>query len=157
MPDAVRIEAAVDARDVELRLTLGEGELVAIVGRNGSGKSTCIQLIAGALRPDSGTISLGGTVVAGPQTFVPAHRRRIGYLEQRPLLFPHLTVAGNVAFGPAPGERRRAPRHAGPRPSWRPSALPASAPPGARTLRRAGPTRRHRPRAGHRPRDSPAG
>jgi len=100
MPDAVRIAVRVDARDVELNLTMGEGELVAIVGRNGSGKSTCIQLIAGALRPDSGTVSLGGAVVAGPDTYVPAHRRRIGYLEQRPLLFPHLTVAGNVAFGP---------------------------------------------------------
>ncbi|SHJ34785.1 molybdate transport system ATP-binding protein [Tessaracoccus bendigoensis DSM 12906] len=100
MPDAVRIDARVEARDVELDLTLGEGELVAIVGPNGSGKSTCIELIAGALRPDSGTVALGGTVVAGAQTFVPAHRRRIGYLEQRPLLFPHLTVVGNVAFGP---------------------------------------------------------
>ena len=111
---AVRLDARVDARDVELALTVGEGELLAVVGPNGSGKSTCIQLLAGALRPDSGTVTLGGVVAAGPGVFLPPHRRRIGYLEQRPLLFPHLGVVDNVAFGPrsrglpAAAARRRA-------------------------------------------------
>lgn len=100
MPDAVRIEARVEARGVDLDLGLREGEVAAVIGPNGAGKSTCIQLIAGALRPDVGTVSLAGRAVAGPGVFVPAHRRRVGYLEQRPLLFPHLGVLDNVAFGP---------------------------------------------------------
>lgn len=100
MSDAVRIAAAVAVRGVEIDLVMGEGEVVAIVGPNGAGKSTCIQLIAGALKPDDGTVELGGTVVADKARLIPAHRRRIGYLEQRPLLFPHLSVADNVAFGP---------------------------------------------------------
>lgn len=100
MADAIRIDARIEARDVDLDLTFGEGELVALIGPNGSGKSTCIQLIAGALRPDRGTVALDGEVVADPRRLVPPHRRRIGYLEQRPLLFPHLSVLDNVAFGP---------------------------------------------------------
>lgn len=100
MFDAVRIDARVDARHVNLQLVLGEGELVAVIGPNGAGKSTCIQLIAGALQPDSGSVELSGVVVADQRRLVPAHRRRVGYLEQRPLLFPHLSVLGNVAFGP---------------------------------------------------------
>lgn len=100
MADAIRIDARVAAREVELDLVMGEGELVALIGPNGAGKSTCIQLIAGALRPDWGTVRFDGVTVAGPGVLVPAHLRRVGYLEQRPLLFPHLSVLENVAFGP---------------------------------------------------------
>src|SRR5581483_7412900 len=50
-------------------------------------------------RADGGTITLGGQVVDGPRAFVPPERRRIGYVPQEGALFPHLTVAKNVAFG----------------------------------------------------------
>lgn len=100
MPEAVRIDARVDARGVDLDLTMAQAELIAVIGPNGAGKSTCIQLIAGALRPDSGSVELGGVRVADARRLLPAYRRRIGYLDQRPLLFPHLSVVENVAFGP---------------------------------------------------------
>ncbi len=100
MTEALRIDARVVDRGVDARLALEAGRLLALVGPNGAGKSTCIQLLAGALGPDDGTVEVGGEVVADARRVVPAHRRRVGYLEQRPLLFPHLSVADNVAFGP---------------------------------------------------------
>lgn len=107
-----RIAGALDCRiadrDVELRLEVPAGRRVAIVGPNGAGKSTALELLAGHLRPDSGEVSLHGGVVSSPRTHVPAHRRQVVSLEQRPGLFPHLTAAANVAFGPrARGVDRR--------------------------------------------------
>ncbi|HJE52122.1 MAG TPA: ATP-binding cassette domain-containing protein [Tessaracoccus flavescens] len=96
----VRVAAQVAARGLALEIVLPDGDTVAIVGPNGAGKSSLIQLIAGSLRPDAGTVSMGGEEVAGPAGAVPVHRRRVGYLEQRALLFPHLSVLDNVAFGP---------------------------------------------------------
>lgn len=111
MADAVCVAAAITNRGVDLDLTAATGQLTAVVGPNGSGKSTCIQLVAGALQPDAGSVILDGETVAGPRRHVPAHRRRVGYLEQRPLLFPHLNVLDNVAFGPrARGAERAAAR-----------------------------------------------
>lgn len=98
--EGLRIEAAVRRRNVELALSAARGKLTALIGPNGSGKSTGVQLIAGALRPDAGSVTINGVRVAEGRHLVPAHRRKIGYLEQRPLLFPHLTVLDNVAFGP---------------------------------------------------------
>jgi iron(III) transport system ATP-binding protein len=80
-------------------LEVPEGELTAILGASGSGKTTLLRLLAGFERADGGTISLAGRVVDGPRTFVPPERRRLGYVPQEGALFPHLTVAGNVAFG----------------------------------------------------------
>ncbi|WP_425309152.1 ATP-binding cassette domain-containing protein [Ammonicoccus fulvus] len=100
MGDAARIDAVVERRGVSLELGLRSGATTALIGPNGAGKSTCVQLIGGALRPDSGHVSIGDRIVAGPRTLVPAHQRRIGYLDQRPLLFPHLSVLDNVAYGP---------------------------------------------------------
>ena len=97
---ALRVDATVLARGVEVALSVGEGELVAIIGQNGAGKSTCVQLIAGVLQPDEGSVEIGGQVVADSRRLVPAYKRRIGYLDQRPLLFPHFSVLSNVAYGP---------------------------------------------------------
>lgn len=109
MADAARIDAGVTRRGVDLQLGLRQGATTALIGPNGAGKSTCIQLIAGALRPDSGRVMIGDRTVAGSRTLIPAHQRRIGYLDQRPLLFPHLSVVDNVAYGPrARGVRRDA-------------------------------------------------
>jgi len=79
-------------------LEVAAGSLTAILGASGSGKTTLLRLLAGFERADRGTIELGGEVVDGSR-YVPPEKRRIGYVPQDGALFPHLTVAGNVAFG----------------------------------------------------------
>ncbi|MBK7822767.1 MAG: ABC transporter ATP-binding protein [Tessaracoccus sp.] len=100
MAEALRVDAGVAARGVRVALSVAPGEVLALIGPNGAGKSTSIQLVAGALRPDDGEVAIGAATVADAKGFIPANRRRIGYLEQRPLLFPHLSVLDNVAYGP---------------------------------------------------------
>ncbi|MDF1487622.1 sulfate/molybdate ABC transporter ATP-binding protein [Tessaracoccus caeni] len=100
MTEFLSINARVDVRDVELRVAVREGETVAVVGPNGAGKSTLLHLIAGSLRPDSGSITLRGSELSGPTRHLPPHRRRFSFVEQHSLLFPHLSVLDNVAFGP---------------------------------------------------------
>ncbi|MDO5676316.1 MAG: ATP-binding cassette domain-containing protein [Propionibacteriaceae bacterium] len=100
MSDAVRIDAAVAGRGLDFAVGIPEGRTTAVVGPNGAGKSSLIQLIAGGLLPDRGTVALHGLELSGPGRAVPVHKRQFGYLEQRALLFPHLTVLDNVAFGP---------------------------------------------------------
>jgi len=85
-----------------------EGSLTAILGASGSGKTTLLRLIAGLERADRGAISLAGRVVDSPREHTPPERRRIGYVPQEGALFPHLTVAANVAFGLRGGHGRRA-------------------------------------------------
>lgn len=92
-----------------LSLRVESGHRAAIVGPSGCGKTTVLRLIAGFERPDHGTISLGGTVVAGDGVpGVPAHRRGVGYVAQDGALFPHLTVGQNVGFAIPRGPAREA-------------------------------------------------
>ncbi|MGH3765236.1 MAG: sulfate/molybdate ABC transporter ATP-binding protein [Pseudonocardiaceae bacterium] len=87
---------------LDATVQVAPGEVVALLGRNGSGKSTLLSAVAGLLRPDVGRIVLDGRVLTDTAAGValPAYRRRIGLLAQQPLLFPHLSVLDNVAFGP---------------------------------------------------------
>jgi molybdate transport system ATP-binding protein len=108
----LQLTARVASRDLDLELRLGEGERVAVLGPNGAGKSSLLALLAGVLRPDSGRAELDGRVLfdrGGPrQRWLPPHARGIALLAQDPLLFPHVSVLGNVAFGPrAAGQPRR--------------------------------------------------
>jgi iron(III) transport system ATP-binding protein len=83
-------------------LTVGAGEIMCLLGPSGSGKSTLLRLVAGIERPSAGRIVLDGVEVAGPQApggFVEPERRRAGLVFQDYALFPHLTVAENIAFG----------------------------------------------------------
>jgi iron(III) transport system ATP-binding protein len=95
------------AREVLLDVDLGvpEGTLTAILGASGSGKTTLLRLIAGFERLDRGSLSIGDEVVDDGVRTVPPQRRGVGYVPQEGALFPHLTVAGNVAFGLARGDR----------------------------------------------------
>ena len=83
----------------DVSLTLGDGEILALVGPSGCGKSTLLRLVAGLLTPDSGRIVLGGRTVTDDGRAVPPEDRRVGVVFQDHALFPHLTVAENVAFG----------------------------------------------------------
>jgi molybdate transport system ATP-binding protein len=87
---------------LDVSLEVAAGEVVAVLGPNGAGKSTLLGALAGLLRPDAGRIELEGRVLTDTTSgvAVPAHRRRVGLLAQQALLFPHLSVAANVAFGP---------------------------------------------------------
>ncbi len=80
-------------------LDAAEGSFTAILGPSGCGKTTLLRIIAGFERPDSGEIRLDGVAVAGPGRHVPPERRGIGIVPQEGALFPHLSVAGNIAFG----------------------------------------------------------
>jgi iron(III) transport system ATP-binding protein len=82
-----------------LDLTVPGGSLAAVLGPSGCGKTTLLRVIAGFLRADAGTVSVGGRVLSGPGTHVPPEQRRIGIVPQEGALFPHLSVARNVAFG----------------------------------------------------------
>jgi iron(III) transport system ATP-binding protein len=83
----------------DVALTVPAGGFAAVLGPSGSGKTTLLRLIAGFDQPDRGRIALGGETLDDGHEHVPAHRRRIGYVPQEGLLFPHLSVAENVGFG----------------------------------------------------------
>jgi molybdate transport system ATP-binding protein len=99
---ALSLTAEVAERDVRMNLTVTAGEVIAVLGANGAGKSTLLSLISGLLRPDSGRIVLDDQVLVDTEAgqWVPPHRRGVVLLAQQALLFPHLTAAANVAFGP---------------------------------------------------------
>ena len=90
------LDVAVAARDVAVRLEVAPGETLAVLGPNGAGKSTVLGVVAGLVTPTSGRVTLADRDLTG----VPPHRRQVALLAQEPLLFPHLSVLDNVAFGP---------------------------------------------------------
>ncbi|MDQ6527170.1 ABC transporter ATP-binding protein [Nocardioides sp. LHD-245] len=90
---------------VDLRVTSG---VTAILGSSGCGKTTLLRAVAGFVEPTAGTIDVAGTRVVGGSRTVPARRRGIGYVPQEGALFPHLSVARNVAFGLPRAQRRDA-------------------------------------------------
>lgn len=77
------------------------GRLTALFGASGSGKTTLVNLIGGLQRPDEGRIAIDGRILVdtAARRFVPAWRRRVGYVFQDARLFPHLTVRRNLAYG----------------------------------------------------------
>ncbi|KEF33495.1 ABC transporter ATP-binding protein [Deinococcus sp. RL] len=80
----------------DVSLTVGAGETVALLGPSGCGKSTVLRCVAGLERPDAGRVEVGGRDVTG----LPPEARHVGLVFQDYALFPHLTVLGNVAYGP---------------------------------------------------------
>jgi putative thiamine transport system ATP-binding protein len=99
-----RVRIALDGHDlVTLDTNVAPGEILTVMGPSGSGKSTLLGYLAGMVDPAfrvSGRILLDGVDI----TLLPPERRHVGLLFQDPLLFPHLSVTGNVLFG-MPRER----------------------------------------------------
>ena len=91
----VRLKHAFPGFAVDVDLTAPPG-LTCLFGRSGSGKTTIINAVAGLLRPDEAEITLDGVALH----HLPLHRRRVGYVFQDGRLFPHLTVAENLSYGP---------------------------------------------------------
>jgi ABC-type Fe3+/spermidine/putrescine transport system ATPase subunit len=78
---------------------VGEGELVALLGESGSGKTTMLRLIAGFERPSNGSIILQNRTLCSPTEFIVPERRNVGMVFQDYALFPHLSVGENIAIG----------------------------------------------------------
>jgi molybdate transport system ATP-binding protein len=87
--------------DLDMELTIDEGEVVALLGPNGAGKTTLLRAVAGLVPFNSGRVTLDGKVLEDTATglYVPTERRPIGFVFQDYLLFPHLSVLDNVGFG----------------------------------------------------------
>jgi len=94
-----RLRGRRGALRIELELRCGPGPLV-LVGPNGSGKTSVLRMLLGALRPESGTITLDGTLLfdAARGVDVPVEQRGLGYVPQGYALFPHLSALENVAL-----------------------------------------------------------
>jgi len=87
--------AAVDHFDLDI----GDGEFVSLLGPSGCGKTTTLRLLAGFLQPDGGEIRVGDEVVSSPSRLVPPERRNMSMIFQSYAVWPHMTVAQNVAYG----------------------------------------------------------
>ena len=83
----------------EINLEIGTGEIVCVLGPSGSGKSTLLRLFAGLESVQQGSLMLDGVVLADAQHNPPPEQRAVGLVFQDHVLFPHQTVAENVAFG----------------------------------------------------------
>ena len=88
-----------------ITLSLPQGDILALLGPSGCGKTTLLRMIAGFEAPQSGTIELAGQLVSAEGNLVPPERRSVGMVFQDFALFPHLTVAENIAFGLTPSAR----------------------------------------------------
>jgi thiamine transport system ATP-binding protein len=87
----------------EVTIAVGSGEIVALLGPSGAGKTSLLRVIAGLIEPDAGSVKWDGHDLRGE----PAHRRRMGMVFQDALLFPHRDVAGNIGYGLEIGGERQ--------------------------------------------------
>jgi molybdate transport system ATP-binding protein len=97
----VAVRTRVGALDLEMQLIADEGEVVALLGPNGAGKTTLLRAIAGLAPIQSGHVRLDGETLEDTASgrYVPTEQRSVGFVFQDYLLFPHLSVVDNVAFG----------------------------------------------------------
>ncbi len=90
----------------QVSFNLKKGELLGLLGPSGCGKTTLLRIIAGFEKPNQGTVELAGEVVTGDGFWVVPEKRHTGMVFQDYALFPHLTVANNIAFGLKPKKPR---------------------------------------------------
>ncbi len=83
----------------DLSLSVAAGQVTCLLGPSGCGKSTTLRMIAGVERPDAGRVLIDGVTMSEGALFLPPEARSVGLMFQDFALFPHLSVAGNVAFG----------------------------------------------------------
>ena len=83
----------------DLDLEIGDGEFVSLLGPSGCGKTTTLRLLAGFLQPDAGEIRVAGDVISSANLLVPPERRNMSMIFQSYAVWPHMTVAQNVAYG----------------------------------------------------------
>jgi iron(III) transport system ATP-binding protein len=91
----------------EFSLDVWSGGILTLVGPSGCGKTTSLRVIAGFEAPERGTVEIRGRQVVGPDTMLPPERRKVGMVFQDYALFPHMSVAKNVAYGVAADSDRR--------------------------------------------------
>jgi molybdate transport system ATP-binding protein len=101
MTVSAQLQIELGTLHLDVDLAIAAGEVVALLGPNGAGKTTILRALAGLQAIDGGQITIDGQLVDDPATggFVPAEQRPVGVVFQDYLLFPHLTVLENVAFG----------------------------------------------------------
>ncbi|MGF9660763.1 ABC transporter ATP-binding protein [Arthrobacter crystallopoietes] len=92
----------------DVNVSISSGEFITLLGPSGCGKTTTLRCVAGLETPDTGSIEVGGKafVDAAARTFLPAHKRKVGMVFQSYALWPHMSVAANVAY---PLKRRKTP------------------------------------------------
>jgi molybdate transport system ATP-binding protein len=97
---AVDIRHRLGSFVLDARFAAASG-LIALFGRSGAGKSSLINVIAGLIRPEQGSVRVDGAILVDTASglFIPRHRRRVGYVFQEGRLFPHLTVRQNLLYG----------------------------------------------------------
>ncbi len=83
----------------DISFSLEKQEVISIVGPSGSGKSSILRLIAGLIKPSSGKIYFSNKIISSENFMVPTGQRQIALMFQEDVLFPHLTVFKNIAFG----------------------------------------------------------
>ena len=82
-----------------ISLDIAHGQLVCLLGPSGCGKTTALRLVAGFIEPTAGEIAIGDRVVSSPRRTLPPERRNVSMVFQSYALWPHMTVAENVAYG----------------------------------------------------------
>lgn len=94
----------------DITLRVRPSEFLTILGPSGGGKTTALRLLAGFEKPSSGRIQIGENIVADETRFVPPEQRKVGMVFQDYALFPHVTVAENIAFGIRKSGKSRQPQ-----------------------------------------------
>ena len=90
----------------DFHMEMSKGEIVALLGDSGCGKSSILRLLCGLETPHSGTISLDEATLFHEKTSLPPEKRNIGMIFQDYALFPHLSILGNVQFGITKGSKK---------------------------------------------------
>jgi molybdate transport system ATP-binding protein len=96
---SIRAKKRRDGFALDVAIEVSSPGVVALFGRSGCGKTTLANIIAGLLRADEAHVQIDGVVLEGSGQYVPAERRRIGYVFQDARLFPHLDVLSNLRYG----------------------------------------------------------